>query len=135
MSHIYPYNTIKGCSNDIRDFHDLMIIKIQNETAITYSKYENGKYIRKDTNLQVMGMWKKWFDENGKNILIDDKDYSLLSSIDQISKMDNNSFVQFVSKINNRIRVRGLKMVKNINTCEEVKDNCDKLIKGLKNYF
>lgn len=132
---ISPYNTVKGCSSEIKDFLDLIIIKIQEKKDIKYSVYENKKYISQNTNSHIMGTWKEWFDDNREKLLIDYKDYQLLSSIDDIKNMDNDSFVEIVSKINNRIRVRGLRMIKEINTCKEVKLKCEELINILKSYF
>lgn len=108
-----PYNTVKGTCNDVKDFFDLMIIKIQEENDIN--------------------SWGKWFADNSEKLLIDYKDYQLLLSIDDIIKMDKNSFIEFISKINNRIRIRGLRIVKQISDNIEVKNKCDEIINKINN--
>lgn len=126
-----PYNTAKGLCNDVKDFFDLMFVKINDEKLITYSVSQNGKYIPKRVDEQDIKKWKEWFKENKKDIFIDDQDYQLISNVDDFQAMNIDSFIEMILIVNNRIRIRGLKMVKYITSFQEVKDRCDEIIKNI----
>lgn len=128
-----PYNNAKGTCNDVKDFLDLMLIRIKNKNVMKYKVKGKGKgiYEPKEISVRDMKEWEKWFDDNKEKISIDDNDYQLISSIDDLDKMNINSFIDLVLQINNRIRIRGLKIVKHISDCQEIKIKCDEIIRKI----
>lgn len=113
----YPYNLIKGCLTDVKDYLNLMVDKIQacidsNEDLIYYS----GKY-KNTLKLEKLNEWKNWFIKNQKAYHLVDyyfiendkiqgkplfKKQSLLYPVPLKKEEIRNCIKEMVRRINNR---------------------------------
>lgn len=62
----YPYNLVKGCLIDVKDYLNLMVDKIQacidSKDDLIYYNEEYGNTIK----LEKLNEWKNWFIKNQK---------------------------------------------------------------------
>lgn len=80
----YPYNLVKGCLTDVKDYLNLMIDKI--EDCIDSNKdliYYSGKY-KYTIKLEKLNEWKNWFIKNQKAFHL--TDYYLIENDKIIGK-------------------------------------------------
>lgn len=121
------YNTVKGTSNEIKDFLDLMLNKVNGNKEIKCTGIKISKEEREE--------WNKWFANNKTFLLIDESYYQIIEDIKIFNGINEDRFKQLVNMINARIRIRGLSIVRKINMSKDVQLKCEELIKEQRELF
>lgn len=118
------YNQFKGKNKSINDFFDLMLAYLKNNT----NDWSNG--ILESVLLWILDGYVEISSDN--NIMIK-YFYDLHLLIGNVYPKTEEEIIKCISEMNKRITIRGLKMVKQINTCQEVRDKCNEIIKKISN--